>query len=347
MLQRVRDGNTKTILVAGGAGFVGSHLCDALLLRGNRVICVDSFLTGSLANVRPLENHPRFHLMEQDVCHLSDIDEPIHQVYNLACAASPPSYQADPIHTMMTCVAGTGNLLALAQRHNASFLQASTSEVYGDPEEHPQREDYRGNVSCTGPRACYDEGKRAAEALCFDMLRAGRADARVVRIFNTYGPRMQPNDGRIVSNLLVQALLGKPLTIYGSGEQTRSFCYVTDLVAGLISLMDVDPNPGAPVNIGNPGEFTINELAEVILTMVPTASEIVYRPLPKDDPQRRRPDITRAKELLGWEPKVPLSEGLQQTADYFASALIEPDLGPKPARAKVCPGLPGAIPIGG
>jgi UDP-glucuronate decarboxylase len=285
--------------------------------------------------------------MEQDVCHLSDIDEPIHQVYNLACAASPPSYQADPIHTMMTCVAGTGNLLALAQRHNASFLQASTSEVYGDPEEHPQREDYRGNVSCTGPRACYDEGKRAAEALCFDMLRAGRADARVVRIFNTYGPRMQPNDGRIVSNLLVQALLGKPLTIYGSGEQTRSFCYVTDLVAGLISLMDVDPNPGAPVNIGNPGEFTINELAEVILTMVPTASEIVYRPLPKDDPQRRRPDITRAKELLGWEPKVPLSEGLQQTADYFASALIEPDLGPKPARAKVCPGLPGAITIGG
>jgi UDP-glucuronate decarboxylase len=346
MLQKVHDGHTKTILVAGGAGFVGSHLCDALLLRGDRVICVDSFLTGSRANVQPLENHPRFRLVEQDVCHLSDIGEPVHQVYNLACAASPPSYQADPVHTMMTCVAGSGNLLALAERHNASFLQASTSEVYGDPEEHPQREDYRGNVSCTGPRACYDEGKRAAEALCFDMLRAGRTDARVVRIFNTYGPRMQPNDGRIVSNLLVQALLGKPLTIYGSGEQTRSFCYVTDLVAGLISLMDVDPNPGAPINIGNPGEFTINELAEMILTMVPTASEIVYRPLPKDDPQRRRPVIARAKELLRWEPKVPLSQGLQQTADYFASALAEPDLRSKPARAKRRTGLADALPIG-
>jgi UDP-glucuronate decarboxylase len=346
MLQSVHDGQTKTILVAGGAGFVGSHLCDALLLRGYRVICFDSFLTGSRANVRPLENHPRFRLVEQDVCHLSAIDEPVHQVYNLACAASPPSYQADPVHTMMTCVAGTGNLLALAEHHNASFLQASTSEVYGDPEEHPQREDYRGNVSCTGPRACYDEGKRAAEALCFDMLRAGRTDARVVRIFNTYGPRMQPNDGRIVSNLLVQALSGDPLTIYGSGEQTRSFCFVTDLVAGLMALMDVHPNPGVPVNIGNPGEFTINELAEMILTMVPTASEIVYRSLPKDDPQRRRPDITRAKQLLDWEPKVPLSEGLQQTADYFASVLVEPDLRPKPARAKPRPGLADALSIG-
>jgi len=345
-LQRVRDGNAETILVAGGAGFVGSHLCDALLLRGHRVICVDSFLTGSRANVQPLENHPMFRLVEQDVCHLSDIVEPVHQVYNLACAASPPAYQADPVHTMMTCVAGTGNLLALAERHNASFLQASTSEVYGDPEEHPQREDYRGNVSCTGPRACYDEGKRAAEALSFDMLRAGRTDARVVRIFNTYGPRMQPNDGRIVSNLLVQALLGKPLTIYGSGEQTRSFCFVTDLVAGLISLMNVDPNPGVPVNIGNPGEFTINELAEMIQTMVRTGSKIVYRPLPKDDPQRRRPDIARAKELLGWEPKVPLSQGLQQTADYFASALAEPDLRSKPARAKPRTGLADALPIG-
>ena len=346
MLQKVHDGKQRTILVAGGAGFVGSHLCDALLLRGDRVICVDSFLTGSRANVRPLENHPRFRLVEQDVCHLSDIDEPVHQVYNLACAASPPSYQADPVHTMMTCVAGTGNLLALAERNNASFLQASTSEVYGDPEEHPQREDYRGNVNCTGPRACYDEGKRAAEALCFDMLRAGRTDARVVRIFNTYGPRMQPNDGRIVSNLLVQALSGDPLTIYGSGEQTRSFCFVTDLVAGLMALMDVNPNPGVPVNIGNPGEFTINELAEMILTMVPRASETVYRPLPTDDPQRRRPDISRAKELLGWEPKVPLSQGLQQTADYFASALVEPDLRSRSAMANSHPGLADALQIG-
>jgi UDP-glucuronate decarboxylase len=346
MLQKVDNRNTKTVLVAGGAGFVGSHLCDALLLRGNRVICVDSFLTGSRANVQPLENHPRFRLIEEDICGLLGIDEPVHQIYNLACAASPPSYQSDPVHTMMTCVAGTSNLLALAERHNASFLQASTSEVYGDPEEHPQREDYRGNVNCTGPRACYDEGKRAAEALCFDMLRAGRTDARVVRIFNTYGPRMQPNDGRIVSNLLVQALSGNPLTIYGSGEQTRSFCFVTDLVAGLMALMDVNPNPGVPVNIGNPGEFTINELAEMILAMVPTGSEIVYRPLPKDDPQRRRPDIARAKELLGWEPKVPLSQGLQQTADYFASALVEPDLRATPVRAKPRPGLTDALQIG-
>lgn len=346
MLRKVHDGKARTVLVAGGAGFVGSHLCDALLLRGDRVICVDSFLTGSEVNVQPLENHPRFRLIEQDVCHLSYLDEPVHQVYNLACAASPPSYQADPVHTMMTCVAGTGNLLALAERHNASFLQASTSEVYGDPEEHPQREDYRGNVSCTGPRACYDEGKRAAEALCFDMLRTGRTDARVVRIFNTYGPRMQPNDGRIISNLLVQALSGDPLTIYGSGEQTRSFCFVTDLVAGLMALMDVDPNPGAPVNIGNPGEFTINELAAMILTMVPGRSEIVYRPLPTDDPQRRRPDIARAKELLGWEPKVPLSQGLQQTADYFASVLVEPELRATPPRAKPRPGLTGVLQIG-
>ena len=323
MLQRARDGKAKTILVAGGAGFVGSHLCDALLLRGDRVICVDSFLTGSPANVRPLQNHPNFRLIEQDIVQLTEIDEPLDEIYNLACAASPPQYQADPVHTMMTCVTGTANLLSLAERHGASFLQASTSEVYGDPEVHPQREDYRGNVSCTGPRACYDEGKRAAEALCFDMFRAGRADARVVRIFNTYGPRMQPNDGRIVSNLLVQAISGEPLTIYGSGEQTRSFCFVTDLVAGLIALMEVDPNPGAPVNIGNPGEFTINELAEMVLSMVPTASQIVYRPLPKDDPQRRRPDISRAKELLGWEPTVALAEGLQQTADWFASALGE------------------------
>jgi UDP-glucuronate decarboxylase len=332
MLQRSGDGKIRTVLVAGGAGFVGSHLCDALLMRGNRVICVDSFLTGSKANVRPLENHPNFRLIESDICSLTEVDEPLDQIYNLACAASPPQYQADPIHTMMTCVTGTGNLLLLAEKHEASFLQASTSEVYGDPEMHPQREDYRGNVSCTGPRACYDEGKRAAEALCFDMLRAGRTDARVVRIFNTYGPRMQPNDGRIVSNLLVQAISGRPLTIYGSGEQTRSFCFVSDLVAGLMALMDVSPNPGVPVNIGNPGEFTINELAEMVVAMVPTSSEIVYKPLPKDDPQRRRPDISRAKQLLGWEPKVALAEGLQQTADWFAAALGEDALRTKAAR---------------
>src|SRR5215217_8099822 len=222
--------SSMTVLVAGGAGFVGSHLCDALLAQRHRVICVDNLLTGSWDNGQALENHPEFRFIEADISEPIATDEPLDQVYNLACPASPPHYQADPIRTMMTSVVGTGNLLKLAERHGAKFLQASTSEVYGDPEQHPQREDYWGHVNCTGPRACYDEGKRAAETLCFDMLRGGRVDARVVRIFNTYGPRMSPTDGRIVSNLIVQALRGDPLTIYGSGEQTRSFCYVSDLV---------------------------------------------------------------------------------------------------------------------
>ncbi|CDZ50061.1 UDP-glucuronic acid decarboxylase family protein [Neorhizobium galegae] len=334
MLQRTRNGKSRTVLVAGGAGFVGSHLCDALLARGDRVICVDSYITGSKDNVRPLLNHADFRLIEADICEFDRIDEPLDQVYNLACAASPPQYQADPVHTMMTCVTGTGNLLSLAEQHGASFLQASTSEVYGDPAEHPQREDYRGNVNCIGPRACYDEGKRAAEALCFDLLRSGRVDARVARIFNTYGPRMQPHDGRIISNLLVQAISGKPLTIYGTGEQTRSFCFVSDLVAGLMALMDVDPNPQAPVNLGNPGEFTINELATLVLAMVPTVSKMVRKPLPQDDPQRRRPDISRAQELLGWEPKVPLREGLRHTADWFI-ATVGNDAENKPRRSTV------------
>ncbi|WP_105437586.1 UDP-glucuronic acid decarboxylase family protein [Neorhizobium sp. T25_13] len=334
MLQRTRNGKSRTVLVAGGAGFVGSHLCDALLARGDRVICVDSYITGSKDNVRPLLNHPEFRLIEADICEFDRIDEPLDQVYNLACAASPPQYQADPVHTMMTCVSGTGNLLSLAEQHGASFLQASTSEVYGDPAEHPQREDYRGNVNCIGPRACYDEGKRAAEALCFDLLRSARVDARVARIFNTYGPRMQPHDGRIISNLLVQAISGKPLTIYGTGEQTRSFCFVSDLVAGLMALMDVDPNPQAPVNLGNPGEFTINELAALVLAMVPTVSKMVRKPLPQDDPQRRRPDISRAQELLGWEPKVPLREGLRHTADWFI-ATVGSDAERKPRRGTV------------
>jgi UDP-glucuronate decarboxylase len=219
---------------------------------------------------------------------------------------------------MMTSVVGTANLLALAEKHGATFLQASTSEVYGDPEQHPQREDYLGHVNCTGPRACYDEGKRAAESLCFDFLRAGRVDARVVRIFNTYGPRMQPDDGRIISNLIVQALNNQPLTIYGSGKQTRSFCYISDLIAGLLALIDVQPNPRQPINIGNPGEFTIATLAQMVLALVPTRSKIVHRPLPADDPQRRCPDISRAKELLNWQPKVPLAEGLSRTTAYFA-----------------------------
>ncbi|AEG55634.1 SDR family oxidoreductase [Sinorhizobium meliloti] len=321
MAKRNKASRGKIILVAGGAGFVGSHLCTALLGAGNRVICLDSYLTGSPANLIGLQANPYFAMVEQDVCDEIDIDEPVDQIYNLACPASPPSYQADPIHTMMTSVTGTGNLLRLAERHGATFLQASTSEIYGDPEEHPQQENYWGHVNCTGPRACYDEGKRAAEALCFDSLRAGSVDTRVARIFNTYGPHMRPNDGRIVSNFIVQALKNEPLTVYGSGEQTRSFCYVSDLVDGLIRLMNRKENPAVPVNLGNPGEFTVIELAELVLSRIETASTIVHEPLPADDPQRRRPDIARARKLLGWEPKVPLEDGLTHTIAWFQSAL--------------------------
>jgi len=319
------DGETKgkTALVAGGAGFLGSHLCDRLLEQGMQVICLDSLLTGFRRNVAPLDNHPGFSFIEHDICDPVVIEDKLDFVYNLACAASPPRYQADPFHTMMTSVSGTLNLLKLAEAHGAKFLQASTSEVYGDPDRHPQAEDYHGNVNCTGPRACYDEGKRAAESLCFDMQRAGRADVRVMRIFNTYGPRMDPEDGRIVSNLVVQALRGEPLTIYGTGEQTRSFCYVSDLIAGMMALMTVPENPGVPVNIGNPGEFTINELAELVVAQTGTKSKTVFKPLPMDDPTRRRPDISRAKALLGWEPKVPLAKGLEDTIDYFRGRIAE------------------------
>jgi len=283
------------------------------------VICVDSLLTGRESNIAPLANHPGFSFVEHDITQPLDISSRLDRVYNLACPASPPHYQADPVHTMMTSVVGTNNLLALAETHGARFLQASTSEVYGDPEEHPQREDYWGHVNPTGPRACYDEGKRAAEALCFDLWRAGRVDVRVARIFNTYGPRMRADDGRIVSNLIVQALRGEPLTIYGTGEQTRSFCYVSDLVDGLIALMETSVNPGAPVNLGNPGEFTISELAEMVVAATGSQSQIVHEPLPVDDPQRRRPNVDRAEALLHWGPRVPLSEGLLQTIDWFAN----------------------------
>ncbi|GGE32226.1 NAD-dependent dehydratase [Agaricicola taiwanensis] len=298
-----------------------------------------------MINVEPLENHPNFRLIEHDICDLLEITEPVDFVYNLACAASPPRYQADPVHTMMTNVAGTKNLLQLAEHYGASFLQASTSEVYGDPEEHPQREDYWGHVNCTGPRACYDEGKRAAEALCFDLYRSGQVDARVARIFNTYGPRMQPEDGRIISNLVVQALRGLPLTIYGNGEQTRSFCYVSDLVRGLIALMEVNPNPGVPVNLGNPHEFTINELAEMVLALIPaSSSKLVYEPLPTDDPQRRKPDISRAEELLDWRPSVPLAEGLPQTIAWFAATLTGVTT-TMPAHAAEAPARPAQLPL--
>ncbi len=315
----------RTSLVTGGAGFLGANLCSRLLDEGNRVICVDSFLTGLPDNIRPFIGRRGFHLVEHDIHEPLDIDEPVHEIFNLACAASPPRYQADPVHTMMTSVVGTKNMLDIAERHGAAFLQASTSEIYGDPEVHPQPEDYRGAVNCTGPRACYDEGKRAAEALCFDYLRLGRADARVARIFNTYGPRMRPDDGRIVSNLICQALRGEPLTVYGSGEQTRSFCFVDDLLEGLVRLARVDPNPREPVNIGNPGEFTINELAELVLKKTGSRSRIVHMDLPEDDPRQRRPNISRARELLGWRPEISLEAGLEPTIEWFDEVLARRD----------------------
>lgn len=321
MQRPTREKKGKTILVAGGAGFVGSHLCDALLARGDRVICMDNYLTGSVMNIRPLTNNPSFRMIEMDICDAKDIDEPVDQIYNLACAASPPQYQADPVHTMMTCVSGTGNLLKIAERHGASFLMASTSEVYGDPEQHPQREDYRGNVSCTGPRACYDEGKRAAEALCFDMYRAGKVDARVVRIFNTYGPRMQPNDGRVVSSFIVQALKGEPITVFGDGGQTRSFCYVDDLVEAIMRLMVTAEDITGPINLGNNSEFTIRELAEKVIKLTGSRSKLVFKPLPQDDPRQRQPDLAKAKTMLNWEPKVALEDGLKETIAYFKHSL--------------------------
>ena len=306
-------------LVAGGAGFLGSHLVEHLLREGRSVICVDSFLSGTGGNIARFASHPGFRLMRQDIQQPLSIDgEEIDEVYNLACAASPPRYQADPHHTMLTSVVGTSNLLDFAAARGARFLQASTSEIYGDPEVHPQTEDYVGSVNCTGPRACYDEGKRAAETMCFDFLRRGRADARVARIFNTYGPRMRADDGRIVSNFIVQALSGEPMTVFGDGSQTRSFCYVSDLIDGLVRLMRVDPNPGCPVNLGNPGEFTVEQLAGIVSRKIPGAGGVRRMPLPQDDPRRRQPDISRARALLGWEPKVPLDEGLSQTIAWFS-----------------------------
>ncbi len=311
------------VLVAGGAGFIGSHLCEALLNRGDEVVCLDSFLTGAFENVAHLAENPHFSLIERDVCEPLVLPQSFDLICNLACAASPKRYQADPVHTLMTCVAGTHNLMMLAERDGARFVQASTSEVYGDPAQHPQRESYVGHVNCAGPRACYDEGKRAAEALCFDMLRLGRVDVRVARIFNTYGPRMHRDDGRIVSNLIVQALTGRPQTIYGTGQQTRSFCYVSDLVNGLLRLMDIGMSPGQPINLGNPAEIAVLDLAHTIQRHTGGA-EIRFEPLPADDPRRRRPDITAARRLLDWQPRVDLCQGLGATISYFRSVLAYP-----------------------
>ncbi|WP_085810772.1 bifunctional glycosyltransferase/UDP-glucuronate decarboxylase [Sphingomonas sp. TZW2008] len=310
-------------LVAGGAGFIGSHLCRALTERGHEVICLDNLQTARPSNLRLLEEMPGVRFIEADVINPLPDDvlaqaARITRVYNLACAASPPQYQADPEHTMLTNVVGTHHLLRLAEKAGARFLLTSTSEVYGDPEMHPQREDYRGWVSCTGPRACYDEGKRAAEAMTFDYARMQRADVRVARIFNTYGPQMQPDDGRVVSNLVCQALTGAPITIHGDGSQTRSFCYVSDMVDGLIRLMEADCNPMEPVNLGNPTELTVNELLEMVVALTGTAPKVDYLPLPVDDPRRRKPDISRATALFGWAPRVSIREGLAMTCRWFS-----------------------------
>jgi UDP-glucuronate decarboxylase len=317
----MKNGRSKLVLVAGGAGFLGSHLCDALLAEGHRVLALDNFLTGRRQNVRHLERDPRFDLIDADIINPLPVRvrrAEIGRVFNLACAASPPHYQANPEHTLLTSVVGNHNLLTLAEKKGARFLLASTSEVYGDPEIHPQPESYWGNVNPTGPRACYDEGKRAAETLTFDFMRAGRVDARVARIFNTYGPRMRADDGRVVSNVICQALAGDEVTLYGTGGQTRSFCYVQDLIEGLIRLMSHEgPVPG-PVNIGNPVELSVADLARRVIDMTGSASPVVTRPLPVDDPRRRRPDITLARELLGWAPKVSLDHGLKATIAWFA-----------------------------
>jgi UDP-glucuronate decarboxylase len=314
----------KICLVAGGAGFLGSHLCDALLADGAEVICLDNFRTGRAENIRRLRKDPRLTVVDVDVVEplldsLPRRTRRLDWVFNLACAASPPHYQADPEHTMLTNVIGTRNLLALCEKMGARFLLASTSEVYGDPQIHPQIESYWGYVNPTGPRACYDEGKRAAEALAFDYRRLGRAEIRVARIFNTYGPRMRADDGRVVSNVVTQALAGDDITIYGTGEQTRSFCYVDDLIEGLLRLMAYEGDYGGAVNLGNPSEVTVRELVARVLRLASSESRIVGRPLPVDDPQRRRPDISLATRLLGWKPRVSLEQGLTRTIAYFAA----------------------------
>jgi UDP-glucuronate decarboxylase len=307
--------------VTGGAGFLGSHLCERLLNAGHQVLCVDNFFTGSKRNIEHLLDHKHFELMRHDVTFPLYVE--VDQIYNLACPASPVHYQHDPVQTTKTSVHGAINMLGLAKRLDARILQASTSEVYGDPDVHPQPEGYWGKVNPIGIRSCYDEGKRCAETLFFDYHRQHRLDIRVARIFNTYGPRMHPNDGRVVSNFIVQALRGDPITIYGEGTQTRSFCYVDDLVAGLNRFMDAEPGFTGPLNIGNPGEFTIRELAERVIRLTGSPSKLVFEPLPSDDPLQRQPDISLIRERLGWQPNVQLEEGLKKTIAYFDQLLTE------------------------
>jgi len=311
----------KRILVTGGAGFIGSHLCEYLIAMGNDVLCVDNFYTGAKRNVNHLLKNPLFELSRHDITFPLYVE--VDEIYNLACPASPIHYQNDPVATTKVNVHGAINMLGLAKRIKAKILQASTSEVYGNPKEHPQTEAYLGHVNPIGPRSCYDEGKRCAETLFFDYHRQHKLKIKIARIFNTYGPRMHPNDGRVVSNFIVQALMSEPITLYGDGSQTRSFCYVDDMVNALVGLMNTSDDFTGPMNLGNPGEFTILELAELVLEMTNSKSEIVFKPLPQDDPVRRQPDISLAKEKLGWTPKIKLQDGLVKTIEYFDNLLIQ------------------------
>ena len=315
----MRVSNRKRVMVTGGAGFLGSQLCDRLLNDGCDVLCVDNFYSGTKDNVAHLAGNPRFELMRHDVTFPLYVE--VDEIYNLACPASPVHYQWDPVQTTKTSVHGAINMLGLAKRTRAKILQASTSEVYGDPEVHPQKEGYWGHVNPIGIRSCYDEGKRCAETLFFDYRRQHNLEIKVVRIFNTYGPRMHPNDGRVVSNFIVQALRGENITIYGEGSQTRSFCFADDLIEGFVRMMATPPEVTGPINMGNPVEFTIRELAEMVLAKVGGRSQLVFEPLPQDDPKQRQPDISVAREVLGWEPKVKLEEGLERTVAYFRSFL--------------------------
>ena len=307
--------DSKRILVTGAAGFLGSHLCERLVEQGHEVLGIDNYFTGRRANVAHLLNQPNFELMRHDVTLPLFVE--VDEIYNLACPASPVHYQHDPVQTTKTSVHGAINMLGLAKRTGAKILQASTSEVYGDPEQHPQTEEYWGNVNPIGPRSCYDEGKRCAETLFFDYHRQNGVKIKVMRIFNTYGPRMHPEDGRVVSNFIVQSLTGQPITIYGDGQQTRSFCYVDDLIEGMIRLMNSPDEVTGPINIGNPGEFTIRELAEKVVEMVGADAELVFRDLPVNDPMQRKPDITKAQSILGWEPTISLEDGLEKTIAFF------------------------------
>jgi UDP-glucuronate decarboxylase len=309
----------RRVLISGGAGFLGSHLADRLLERGYQVLCVDNFFTGTRRNIEHLLDHKHFELLRHDITHPLFVE--VDEIFNLACPASPIHYQRDPVQTTKTSVLGAINMLGLAKRLKLKILQASTSEVYGDPSVHPQTETYWGHVNPIGPRSCYDEGKRCAETLFFDYWRQHRMQIKVARIFNTYGPRTHPNDGRVVSSFIVQALLNQDITVFGDGEQTRSFCYVDDLIRGLVSLMETGTDVIGPVNLGNPAEFTMRQLAELVLELTGSRSKIVHRPLPQDDPRQRRPDISEAERVLGWRPAVPLKEGLTKTIPYFEELL--------------------------